>query len=173
MVVLTTPRMRLEPLGDAHFDGLFALNSDPAVMRFITGKPDTREDTQANIDRVKAAWERFGYSWWVFIEESTGELIGAGCVQHLGRDPDNPLELGWRLRADKWGQGYASEAARRMAAFAFEQTGTDVLTAVCHPDNRKSAQVMERLGMRFRGKETWYDMTTLAYEITRTEWLAR
>jgi hypothetical protein len=63
MAVLTTPRMRLEPVGDAHFDGLFALNSDPAVMRFITGKPDTREDTQANIARVKAAWKQFGYSW--------------------------------------------------------------------------------------------------------------
>lgn len=171
--VLTTPRMRLEPIGDAHFEGLFALNSDPSVMRYITGKPDTREDTRAGIDRVKAAWERFGYSWWAFIEESTGELIGAGCVQHLGRDPANPLELGWRLRVDKRGQGYASEAARRLAAFAFEHTGADLVTAVCHPENRKSAVVMERLGMRFRGEETWYDMTTLTYEITRAEWLAR
>lgn len=171
--VLTTARMRLEPIGDAHFDGLFALNSDPAVMRYITGKPDTRADTHAAIERVKAAWARFGYSWWAFIEQSSGEMIGMGCVQHLGRDAANPLELGWRLRADRWGQGYASEAARRLAAFAFEETDAGLVTAVCHPENRKSALVMERLGMRFRGEETWYQMTTLAYEITRAEWLAR
>lgn len=170
MTVLTTPRLRLEPFTDAHFDGLFAMNSDPAVMRYITGKPDTRDDTLAMIERVKAAWSKFGFSWWCFIEQRTGEVIGAGCIQHLGRDPRNPLEIGWRLRVDKWGQGFASEAARCMAGFAFDTLGADLLCAVCNPENRASSRVMERLGMRYRGEEVWYERNTSAYEITRSEW---
>jgi RimJ/RimL family protein N-acetyltransferase len=170
MTVLHTSRLRLEPITDAHFAGLLALNSDPAVMRYITGKPDTPEDTRAMIERVKARWSEFGFSWWSLIEQRTGEIIGAGCIQHLGREPGNPLEIGWRLRVDKWGQGFASEAAHCMAGFAFETLEAESLYAVCRPDNRASSQVMERLGMHYKGEEVWYDMITSVYEITRSEW---
>ncbi|PTT82443.1 N-acetyltransferase, partial [Pelomonas sp. HMWF004] len=78
MTVLLTPRLRLEPLEDRHFSGLHELNRDPQVMRHITGRPDTPEDTQQMIDRVKSRWSEVGYSWWGFIRQADGELIGAG-----------------------------------------------------------------------------------------------
>ncbi|MFL6672087.1 MAG: GNAT family N-acetyltransferase [Massilia sp.] len=173
MTVLATPRLRLEPFADAHFDGLYALNSDPAVMRFITGKPDTIEDTYAMIERVKARWIEYGFSWWSFIEHGTGEIIGAGCVQYLGKDPANPLELAWRLRQDKWGQGFASEAAQCMARFAFDALNSQLVCAVCMPENRASAHVMEKLGMRYQGQQQWYERDTAVYQLTRAQWHAR
>lgn len=173
MTLLTTPRLRLEPMNDAHADGLFLLNSDPAVMRYISGRPETREETLAMIERVKARWVEWGFSWWSFIELSTGEIIGAGCIQYLGRDPANPLEIGWRLRPDRWGQGHASEAAQAMAAFAFETVKTPLLCAVCDPDNTGSARVMQRLGMAYRGVERWYEADCATYQMTRDEWLKR
>jgi len=172
MTILTTARLRLEPITDAHCDGLFAMNSDPAVMRYITGKPDTREDTLAMLERVKARWDDTGYSWWSFFDRHSGELIGAGTIQHLGRDRANPLEIGWRLRRDKWGQGYASEAAQAMASFAFDTLKADLLCAVCWPENRASARVMQRLGMRYKADETWYERTVAVYDITRDAWTA-
>jgi RimJ/RimL family protein N-acetyltransferase len=172
MTILTTPRLRLEPMTEAHFDGLFAMNSDPAVMRYITGRPDTPEETLAMIGLVKQRWAKWGFSWWSFFEHETGEIIGAGCIQHLGRDPANPLEIGWRLRQDKWGQGFASEAARKMAEFAFDTLQGELLCAICDPDNHDSSRVMQRLGMRFRGEETWNDRNVAVYEITRAEWRA-
>ena len=171
MTILETARLRLEPMTDAHFDGLFAMNSDPDVMRYITGKPDTEDDTWAMIERVQARWELYGFSWWTFIEKSTGEIIGAGCIQYLGRDPGNPHETGWRLRKDKWGQGFASEAAERMAAFAFDELQAPLLCAVCDPANKGSSHVMEKLGMHYVGDETWYDMLCARYQMTREEWL--
>ncbi|MES2102404.1 MAG: GNAT family N-acetyltransferase [Pseudomonadota bacterium] len=170
MTILTTPRLRLEPLNESHLDGLFILNSDPEVMRYITGKPQTQDEALEMIELVKARWEKFGFSWWGFIELASGELIGAGCIQYLGRDPANPLEIGWRLRQDKWGQGFASEAAQRMAAFAFETLGADLLCAVCDQKNSASAKVMQHLGMHYRGVEKWYEMDTAVYEMTRGEW---
>ena len=172
MTILTTARLRLEPFVDSHFDGLFRMNREPEVMRYITGKPDTPEDTLAMIERVKARWLEFGHSWWSFIELDSNEIIGAGCIQHLGRDPANPLEIGWRLRKDKWGVGYASEAARVMAAFAFNQLHTETLYAVCHQENLGSAHVMKKLGMQYRGIERWYDMDTAVYAMNREAWLA-
>ena len=173
MTILTTPRLRLEPFKDSHLAGLNAVNRDPDVMRYLTGKPETIEETVAVIDRVKARWAEWGFSWWSFIELETGEIIGSGCIQYLARDTANPLEIGWRLRQDKWHQGYASEAARAMAAFAFENVGTDHLCAVCHPENTASARVMQRLGMRFRGIERWYEMDTAVYQMTRGDWDTR
>jgi RimJ/RimL family protein N-acetyltransferase len=173
MTILTTQRLRLEPFNDTHLDGLFRMNSDPEVMRYITGKADTREDTMAMVERVKARWIEFGFSWWSFIEQDTNEIIGAGCVQHLGRDPANPLEIGWRLRQDKWGQGFASEAAQHMAAFAFEKLNAKRLCAVCQPENLGSAHVMKKLGMHYRGLERWYEMDTAVYEMTGSDWKSR
>jgi len=173
MTILTTQRLRLEPFNDSHLDGLHAIDSDPEVMRYITGKPATREEAEAVITRVKTRWIEWGFSWWAFIEQSSNEIIGSGCIQYLGRDTANPLEIGWRLRRDKWRQGYASEAAARMAAFAFETVGTDLLTAVCDLDNLNSARVMQRLGMTFRGVERWYDTDVNTYAMAGSAWQER
>lgn len=173
MTILTTERLRLEPFTDSHFEGLYRMNREPEVMRYITGRPDTPEDTLAMIERVKARWLEFAHSWWSFIEHDSNEIIGAGCIQHLGRDPANPLEIGWRLRKDKWGLGYASEAAVAMADFAFDKLNAPELYAVCHQENLASAHVMKKLGMQYRGIQRWYDMDTAVYSMDRTGWSNR
>jgi RimJ/RimL family protein N-acetyltransferase len=170
MTILTTERLRLEPIDDHHFDGLQAMNRQPEVMRFISGTPETPEQTRHMIQLVKGRWAQYGFSWWAFIERGTDRLVGAGGIQYLGRDPANPHEIGWRLVPGKWGQGLASEAARAMAGWAFDTLDAPLLLAVCLPDNDNSAKVMQKLGMRYRGLETWYERPHAAYAITRTEW---
>lgn len=172
---LMTERLRLVPCSDDHLDGLSAINSDPEIMRYITGRPESRSDTEEMIERVKARWAKRGYSWWTIIELQSREIIGAGCIQNLRRggpepDPDCPLEIGWRVRRDKWGQGIATEAGRAMATFAFTHLGVAVLYAVCHPENTASIGVMLKLGMRSRGMEDWYAQKVVTYEITAEDW---
>lgn len=166
MTILATARLRLEPICAAHYEGLRVLNADPAVQRYIAGRPETPEETAAMIERVQGRWKQFGHSWWSFIEQDTGELVGAGCIQHLGHDPANEREIGWRLLPSRWGRGYATEAARRMAAFAFDDLTAPSLAAICHPDNVDSARVMRRLGMRYRGEETWHAQAVAVYDIS-------
>lgn len=170
MTILTTERLRLEPIDEHHFDGLHAMNRLPEVMRFISGEPEAPEQTRRMIAVVKERWAAYGFSWWAFIERGTGRLVGAGCIQHLGRDPANPHEIGWRLVPDRWGQGLASEAARAMAGWAFERLRAPILVAVRMPENVDSRRVMERLGMRYRGLETWYERPHAVHEITRAAW---
>jgi RimJ/RimL family protein N-acetyltransferase len=178
MTILTTARLRLEPLDDVHLDGLNTLNADPEVMRYLSGQPETRAETIAVIERVKDRWRELGYSWWAFIEPASGELVGAGAVQNLRReaaplpDPACPLELGWRLRRDRWGRGLATEAALAMGDFAFDRLGANELYAVCHPDNAASTQVMARLGMRDDGLQRWYGKDAITYRIEAAQWRA-
>jgi RimJ/RimL family protein N-acetyltransferase len=175
MTVLTTTRLRLEPCHEGHLDGLNAINSDAEVMRYLSGRPEARDETAAMIQRVARRWAEVGYSWWSFVELGTEEIVGAGCIQNLPKDAADPdracrLEIGWRLRRDRWRQGLASEAASAMAEFAFRVLGSDRLYAVCNPRNTASEAVMKRLGMRCRGIEQWYAMDVTTYEVTRPEW---
>lgn len=179
MTLLTTARLRLEPYDASHADGLHAMNADPQVMRFITGQPETRDETIAAIERVQARWRAFGYSWWSFIERDSGEIVGAGCIQNLRRadvpqpDPGCPLEIGWRLRRDRWHRGLATEAAVAMAGFAFGPLAAPELYAVCDPANDASAAVMRRLGMQDLGLDTWYGRRLQTYRIDADRWAAR
>lgn len=178
MTHLTTARLSLVPFADEHVDGLFALNSDPEVMRYISGRPETLDETVAVVERVKQRWAEFGYSWWSFIERDSGLIVGAGALQNLRReataapDPTCPLEIGWRLRRDCWHRGLASEAAWAIAGFAFDAQGADELYAVCDPDNIASAKVMKRLGMQDGGLQTWYGRSLATYRISAGQWRA-
>ncbi|MDM4765156.1 GNAT family N-acetyltransferase [Pelomonas sp. SE-A7] len=172
MTQLLTPRLRLEPFAPEHLDGLQAMNRQLEVMRYISGRPETREETLASIERVQARWADWGYSWWSFFARENGRLVGAGCIQHLDRDSAQAHEIGWRLQPDCWGKGLASEAAEHMAAFAFEHLKAPLLCAICHPDNQASARVMQRLGMGYRGLETWYDKEWSTYAMTAEQWAA-
>lgn len=180
MTQLTTSRLRLEPFAEGHLAGLNEMNADPEVMRYLSdGRPETLDETRAVIERVTRRWQEVGYSWWAFIERETGELVGAGAIQNLRREatplPDLacPLEIGWRLRRDRWGRGLAVEAARTMADFAFTALAARELLAVCHPDNVASANVMKRLGMEDVGIQRWYGRDLLAYRVGADQWIAR
>ena len=178
--VLLTHRLRLEPVVEAHLAGLFAIDREPEVMRYISGAPATWEQTAAWVARVQRCWAAWGFSWWAFVEPSSNRVVGTGCIQFARRqaespaDPNalrgNPLEIGWRLHPTFWRRGLATEAAARMAAFAFDDLKADELLAIRHPDNLASQRTMERLGMHYRGLETWYGELVATHVLTSARW---
>lgn len=182
MTLLHTNRLRLEPFAESHLDGLHDMNRRPEVMQYISGRPETREQTAASIARVQRSWAVLGTSWWAFVEPAGGRVVGAGCIQYARRDPvmpedlaslrANPLEIGWRLHPDYWHMGLASEAAARMTAFAFDTLAAPEIIAVRHPENVASGRVMDRLGMRYRGMETWYGEALATHVLSREGWRA-
>lgn len=173
MTILTSPRLRYEPFADEHFAGLHAMNSDPDVMRYLLGRPETPDETRAMIARVRTRWAEWGYSWWAFIEQDSGELVGAGGIQHLRLERSAPHEIGWRLRREFWGKGYATEAALTLADYAFTVLDAPRLCAIRHPDNTASQRVMERLGMRYVGREPCDGIDVDVHVLPRADWLAR
>ena len=88
-IILETERLRLEPFAMAHLDGLDIMGRDPDVMRYLGGVT-TREETAAMIERKLEGWDAHGFGWWSFLDRASGELVGAGCIQHLAHGPANP-----------------------------------------------------------------------------------
>ncbi len=168
-----TKRLRLEPFAPAHAPALNAINNEPDVMRFLSsGTPETLDDTQATIARVRERWARLGYSWWAVIEKARDQIIGAACVQNIANKEGADLEIGWRLTTASTGRGYATEAGQGAAGFAFDVLNVDHVVSVAHPDNIASHKVMQRLGMVYRGIETHYDEPCTTYVLYRSAYKA-
>ena len=140
-----TPRLRLEPIGPQHAHDLWRLHGDEAVARWY-GKPWTREDALRYAIQRAELWEAYGVDKWMAYDRATGELVGRGGLSRKDDELER-LEVGWTVRPDLWGRGYATEIGRAGLALAFDDLGADEVVAFTGPDNRRSMAVMERLGM--------------------------
>ena len=129
------------------------INADPIVMHFFE-VPFTREQSDAAIDRYLAAFDRDGFSFFAAIERNTGTLVGTIGLQTM-RDqvpnlPQPTVEIGWRLAQSAQGKGFATEGARTIVDFAFNQLGLHEVVAITAIPNQPSRRVMEKLGMTHR-----------------------
>ena len=143
---LETPRLVLRAWREADRDPFFALNSDPEVMRYLP--IGTRGDSDAAVDRMIATQAEYGHCFWAVERKPDGAFLGF-CGPMPARDPLNEVELGWRLRRDAWGQGYASEGARSSLDWCWANLDTSTVMAITVPANTRSRAVMERIGMRY------------------------
>lgn len=146
MQPLITDRLTLRPFVLADTEAAFTFFSDPDVMRFSLNGPHasrkTSEDFIAtNINRQT----RCGFSIWAIVENSTGAVIGMCGLAEFGHGVPG-IELAYRLRRDRWGQGYATEAGRACIAHAFGGLGLDRLIAAVERENAPSIHVLEKCG---------------------------
>lgn len=82
-----------------------------------------------------------------FVLKSTGELIGSGGICYC---PETDLwNIGYNLRKDQWGHGYAAEAIRALLEFAGTRRTIRGIQGTFANENRRSQRVMEKLGMTF------------------------
>ena len=145
---LRTPRVLLRGWRPADRAPFAALNADPQVMRFMP-KPMSRAESNRLANRIEAGFARHGFGLWAV--ELPGQVPFAGFV---GLDvpgfeaPFTPcVEIGWRLAAPLQGRGLATEAAREVLRFAFEEAGLEEVVSFTTAANLTSRRVMEKLGM--------------------------
>ncbi|GAA2170797.1 MULTISPECIES: GNAT family N-acetyltransferase [Glycomyces] len=147
---LETDRLLLRPLTTDDAEALAAINADPEVMRYIgNGAPRTLADTEALTAKVEAHWDAHGWGAFAVREQDTGDLVGLGILATPAFLPEilPATEVGWRIGRDRWGRGYAPEAARAVIGFAFGELGLDRVVSCIHSENAASIRVAEKLGM--------------------------
>jgi RimJ/RimL family protein N-acetyltransferase len=145
-----TARLSLLRWRREHAAGLAEVNASPEVMQFLNGgTPLTRVESTMVSDRVLRHWTDYHFGLWAVIEKEAGRMVGFAGICHPLWFPAyaKGVEVGWRLRADAWGHGYATEAGREALRVGFER-GLQEIVAFVHPDNHRSAAVTERLGMK-------------------------
>jgi RimJ/RimL family protein N-acetyltransferase len=195
---LVTQRLRLEPLTAEHGELLAGLDSDPEVMRFITGRARSREEVlrdwlplmmeEMGADGLLGYWVGFRRTEWAqtpsrgadFLAIGTNRkvpFVGWWCLTPSPEDPGSG-ELGYRLRREHWGLGLATEGARALLDHGFETVGLDRIWAQTMAVNTASRAVMGRIGMQY--VRTWvgewneplagWEDGEVEYALTREAW---
>jgi RimJ/RimL family protein N-acetyltransferase len=124
------------------------MNADPRVMEYFPGLL-SRQESDAFVRRIEATFRERGYGLWVVERRADGAFLGfAGLIDQTFEAPFRPaVEVGWRLAAEAWGNGYATEAAREAVRYGFEEAGLDEIVSLTTSANVRSRRVMEKLGM--------------------------
>lgn len=162
-----TPRLLLRELVPDDAPGMFALDSDPAVLRYLHTKPQTAvAESAAVIELVRTQYAENGIGRWAVVLKNSGEFVG-WCGMKLVRDTVNGhtdfYDLGYRLLQKHWAKGYGYEAARACLDYAFGPLGLSTLYGIAMTGNAGSRRILEKLGFQLvnffeeHGEElVWY-----------------
>ena len=145
-----TERLRLEPIDVALADDLWTLHQDPGVAAWWEGLW-SRDRATATAESFGRSWRRDGVGKWLAHDRVTGALVGRGGASITTDLGGRDVEIGWTVRGELWGRGYATEIGRAALQFVDEVLGVDEVVAYTEVHNRRSRAVMERLGMTYRG----------------------
>lgn len=182
-IFLETQRLVLRQFTADDADLLVELDGDPRVMRYITGgAPTPREEVEGEvIPAFLGYYGRFpGYGFWAAVEKSTGDFLGWFHYRPAPGAPADQPELGYRLRREAWGKGYATEGSRALIAKGFTEFGVQRVVAFTMAVNTASRRVMEKSGMRLvRSFVADWPVSIpgdehgdVEYAISRSEWEA-
>ncbi|HOY28750.1 MAG TPA: GNAT family N-acetyltransferase [Flavobacteriales bacterium] len=167
MIHLTTERLILRDLEETDVEGIFALDSDPEVLRFI-GTPALKDRPEAaeRISGIRKQYEEHGIGRWAVELRETGAFIGwAGLKWEQHIRPFPYYDIGYRLIRKHWGQGYATEAAIACLRHGFEVLHYPEICAAAEAQHQASNHILRKIGLQqgepflFDGKLcNWYSL---------------
>jgi RimJ/RimL family protein N-acetyltransferase len=178
-VCIETGRLILRDWREGDAAAFFEGTNTPAVMRWLGGVMDDA-GKQSLLDRVAACSAANGFCFWIVERKADGAILGFCGLKRAdapGSSVTGEMEVGWRLREDAWGQGYAKEAATATLDAAFGRFGAAEVVALTVIENTGSWGLMERLGMRRRPdldypdpRFEWPLRDTIVYSIDKITW---
>jgi [ribosomal protein S5]-alanine N-acetyltransferase len=154
-LILETKRLRLRKFRPEDTRALTRVLSDPQAMKFYPA-PFDEDGVQDWISRNLRRYQDHGHGLWAMVVKSTGELIGdCGCVlQEV--DGTREVEIGYHVRRDMWGQGFATEAAAACTEYAFQRLAVARVISMIRPENVPSRRVAEKNGFRCERQVMWH-----------------
>ena len=178
-VAAETERLRLRTWSDADKAEFVRVTNTPAVMRWLGGV-QSAESMVAGFERIDGYQRDFGHTLWAVERKADGALLGFCGLKRVnspGASYPGDFEVGWRLREDAWGQGFAKEAAIGSLDLAFGWFEAPHVVALTVAGNLASQALMKRLGMTRREDLDFIDdrfgpemNPTIVYRIDAADW---
>ena len=166
--VIETERLRLRGHRLEDFGNCAAMWGDPAVTRYIGGRPFTSEEVWARLLRYVGHWALLDFGFWLIEDKATGEFAGEAGLAEFQREIEPAIvgvpEMGWVLSPRYHGKGYATEAVRAVAAWGDRRFDGSRTVCIIHPENQASKRVAEKCGFRELPPATYKGQATLMFE---------
>ena len=162
----STDRLILRPLSEADAPALLELLGTGDVLRYF---PNPAPPDRARVDRIIShhlnMWADLGRGWWALELRAQPGLIGCAGLEFLPETGET--EVAYLLGRAYWGQGLATEAARAALNYGFETLGLTSIVGLVHPENRASSHVLEKLGLTFVDRSSYFGLEMNRYRISR------
>lgn len=156
---IETKRLRLRAIRESDLDVWAGVTSDPAIIRYLGGVAQSREETWRRLLTSAGAWSILGYGYWAVERRDEGRMIGhlgfADFKRDMPRSIEGLPEMGWVFAPEGQGQGYASEAVDAALAWADQALAGQSFAAIIDPANERSIRLAEKSGF-IRSAETLY-----------------
>lgn len=177
-IFVETERFILREILPTDIDGMFALDNDPEVHKFLGCKViATREQTVEVIDFIRQQYVNNGIGRWAIIDKKTGEFIGwtgLKFVTELTNKHKNYYDLGYRLIKKYWGRGIATETAIASLRYSFDKLNANDVYAMADVKNISSNKILKKVGfMRVEKFDLdgvdhyWYKIDRKEYQILK------
>lgn len=156
MVTINTHRLILRQWQDSDLTPFATLNADPRVREFFPGLM-SREESDHSVKLMSDHIARCGWGLWAASLIDTGEFIGfIGLEEVYFQAHFTPaVEIGWRLAFNHWGKGYATEGAKAVLAYGFENLNLEEVVSFTAVQNMRSRRIMEKIGMHHDSKDNF------------------
>ncbi|SFA47000.1 ribosomal-protein-alanine N-acetyltransferase [Pedobacter suwonensis] len=147
-----TERLILRVLMPADAAGMFELNSDPDVHRYLGNKPVTLiEQSIAEIEFIRKQYVENGIGRWAVIEKTSGNFLGWSGLKLITETTNNHInyyDLGYRFSKRFWGKGYATETAMAVIDYGFNELKLNEIIGIADINNLGSIHVLEKVGLK-------------------------
>jgi ribosomal-protein-alanine N-acetyltransferase len=163
---IETPRLKLRAFTPSDLDLLYAIVSDRDVIRYFPRtEPWPRETVQDIVQRQTDHWQRHGFGWYAAECRECNELLGwcGLCVL----DETRETEIKYLLKQSHWGRGLATEGASRCLNDGFRDFDLEMIIGLVHPENVASQRVLEKIGLKFSNRASYFGIDVLRYTIDR------
>ena len=166
--VIETERLRLRAIGTSDVDELVAMQEHEEVSRFLG--PIDRPYAEERLRVLEREWAERGIGMFAVLDAVTGRFRGRVGFKYWAQFEET--EIGWVLRRDAWGHGYATEAARACLDWGFAAEPRAYFTAMIHPDNSASLRVASRRDMEPLRSDVLYDSPVIVHAVSGEGWSA-
>jgi [ribosomal protein S5]-alanine N-acetyltransferase len=170
-----TERLVLREMLPTDAEGMFELDSDPDVHRYLGNNPITNiEQAKDMIAYIRSQYIENGIGRWAVVDKQTNEFMGWTGLK-LVRERINDLEdfydVGYRLIKRFWGQGYASETIQPSLKYGFETLKIKDLYAMVNVGNKASRRIIEKNGFRYTNDFDYKGIPCVNYLLTGEEFM--
>lgn len=154
-----TERLILRPLELSDVDDMFAMDSNQNVHLYLGNNPlKTKEESLGYLKNIQNQYKENGIGRFAMIKKDSNEFIGWCGLKFITEEENNHshfYEIGYRLKEEFWGNGYAYEAAKKWCDYAFNVLKVETLYASAHIDNKGSRRILEKIGLQLKNEYVW------------------
>ena len=174
---LETERLILRDLLESDADGIFELDSNPIVHKYLGNNPiKTKEQAIEIIQFIKQQYKDRGIGRFATVEKSSGNFIGWSGLK-LNSDDKEALngkkdfyDIGYRFIPRYWGKGYATESSLASLDFGFKKLKLQTIVGAAEIENIASNKVLQKIGLKFINQFDFEDKKANWYELKNTEY---